>query len=166
MVNEGYGKAAVAISFLYNPHTTSASIRIGTSSVKAKCRLKTVTKMTSWCPPSVAEGEQRKETEAFHAEVEEIDRQQAVDQQQELSSSSHKQAMIPYCLQLHHGIPDKSVADCVEALIGCYLTTCGKQAALTFMSWLGLKVLPRKRGVRRRKGEEVSVGCEVLGRGV
>ena len=106
----------------------------------------------------MADGEQRKETEAFHAEVDEIDRQQAVDKQQELSSCSHKQAMIPYCLQLHHGIPDKSVADCVEALIGCYLTTCGKQAALTFMSWLGLKVLPRRRAIKRRHHQEVSLG--------
>lgn len=103
------------------------------------------------------EGEdQKKETEAFQAEVEEIARQQEVDQQIDLSSShSHRHAMIPYCLQLHHGITDKSLADCVEALIGCYLTTCGKQATLTFMSWLGLKVLPRKRVIVQRKGEEV-----------
>ena len=57
--------------------------------------------------------------------------------------------------QLHQGIPDKSVADCVEALIGCYLTTSGKQAALIFMSWLGLKVLPKKRFVKRQHGIEV-----------
>ncbi|RUS80555.1 hypothetical protein EGW08_011695 [Elysia chlorotica] len=52
--------------------------------------------------------------------------------------------LVPYSLQQHHGLPDKSLADCVEALIGCYLTTCGRKAALLFMSWLGLKVLPKR----------------------
>lgn len=104
-------------------------------------------------------GSLKRETQAFNQELEEIDRQQAVDEQNDISHST-KRAMIPYSLQLHHGIPDKSVADCVEALIGCYLTTCGKQAALTFMSWLGLKVLPRKRTPRqkdRKAGQEVSL---------
>ncbi len=50
------------------------------------------------------------------------------------------QCLIPYNLQTQHSLPDKSIADCVEALIGCYLTTCGQRAALQFMSWLGLKV--------------------------
>lgn len=92
----------------------------------------------------ISDTTQRREIDAFHQELKEIDRQQAADQQSDLSCNA-KRAMIAYSLQLHHGIPDKSVADCVEALIGCYLTTCGKQAALTFMSWLGLKVLPHKR---------------------
>nr|AGW15597.1 dicer 1 [Nematostella vectensis] len=43
---------------------------------------------------------------------------------------------------LHQSIPDKSVADSVEALIGAYLTTCGYQGALHFLDWLGVKVLP------------------------
>ena len=50
--------------------------------------------------------------------------------------------LIPYNLQTQHSLPDKSIADCVEALIGCYLVTCGQTAALQLMSWLGLKVLP------------------------
>ena len=41
-----------------------------------------------------------------------------------------------------HSIPDKSIADCVEALIGAYLIACGPRGALLFMSWLGVKVLP------------------------
>ena len=48
---------------------------------------------------------------------------------------------IPYNLQTQHSLPDKSIADCVEALIGCYLTTCGQRAALKLMQWLGLRVL-------------------------
>jgi endoribonuclease Dicer len=48
--------------------------------------------------------------------------------------------LIPYNLQTQHSLPDKSVADCVEALIGCYLTVCGQRAALELMAWLGLKV--------------------------
>ncbi|XP_045117538.1 endoribonuclease Dcr-1-like isoform X2 [Portunus trituberculatus] len=51
---------------------------------------------------------------------------------------------IPYNLLTQHSIPDKSIADCVEALIGAYLTTCGPRGALLFMSWLGIKVLPCK----------------------
>ncbi|KAK7081970.1 Endoribonuclease Dicer, partial [Halocaridina rubra] len=49
---------------------------------------------------------------------------------------------IPYNLLTQHSIPDKSIADCVEALIGAYLTTCGPRGALLFMSWLGIEVLP------------------------
>jgi len=53
---------------------------------------------------------------------------------------------VPYNLLTQHSIPDKSVADCVEALIGAYLTACGPRGALLFMSWLGLKVLPPAEG--------------------
>lgn len=51
-------------------------------------------------------------------------------------------AEVPYDLLLQHSIPDKSIADCVEALIGAYLTASGSRAALLFMQWLGLKVVP------------------------
>ncbi|XP_045541171.1 endoribonuclease Dicer [Papilio machaon] len=50
---------------------------------------------------------------------------------------------IPYNLITQHSIPDKSIADCVEALIGAYLLECGPRGALLFMSWLGIRVLPR-----------------------
>ncbi|XP_037943698.1 endoribonuclease Dcr-1-like, partial [Teleopsis dalmanni] len=49
---------------------------------------------------------------------------------------------IPYNLVTQHSIPDKSVADCVEALIGAYLIECGSRGALLFMAWLGVRVLP------------------------
>ncbi|XP_050071752.1 endoribonuclease Dcr-1 [Anopheles maculipalpis] len=49
---------------------------------------------------------------------------------------------IPYNLVTQHSIPDKSVADCVEALIGAYLIECGPRGALLFMAWLGIRVLP------------------------
>lgn len=48
---------------------------------------------------------------------------------------------IPYNLSTQHSIPDKSIADCVESLIGAYLISCGTKSALLFMKWLGLKVL-------------------------
>ena len=54
-------------------------------------------------------------------------------------------------LQIQHTLPDKSIADCVEALIGCYLTECGPRGALLLMAWLGLKVLPKK---SKQEGEE------------
>ncbi|KAJ2942402.1 hypothetical protein O0L34_g16006 [Tuta absoluta] len=50
---------------------------------------------------------------------------------------------IPYNLITQHSIPDKSIADCVEALIGAYLLECGVRGALLFMSWLGIRVLPK-----------------------
>lgn len=34
-------------------------------------------------------------------------------------------SFVPYNLLTQHSIPDKSIADCVEALIGAYLTSCG-----------------------------------------
>lgn len=49
---------------------------------------------------------------------------------------------IPYNLVTQHSIPDKSIADCVEALIGAYLIDCGARGALLFMAWLGIRVLP------------------------
>uniref|UniRef100_A0A6P7H6F8 ribonuclease III n=1 Tax=Diabrotica virgifera virgifera TaxID=50390 RepID=A0A6P7H6F8_DIAVI len=50
---------------------------------------------------------------------------------------------IPYNLVTQHSIPDKSIADCVEAVIGAYLIECGPRGALLFMAWLGIRVLPR-----------------------
>merc|ERR1719412_1628522 len=52
-------------------------------------------------------------------------------------------SFIPYNLLTQHSIPDKSIADCVEALIGAYLISCGPRGALLFMTWLGVEVLPR-----------------------
>ena len=50
-------------------------------------------------------------------------------------------SFVPYNLLTQHSIPDKSIADCVEALIGGYLIACGPKGALLFMSWLGLDLL-------------------------
>lgn len=58
---------------------------------------------------------------------------------------------IPYNLMTQHSIPDKSIADCVEALIGAYLVACGPRGALLFMSWLGIKVLPREERLSKSK---------------
>ncbi|XP_069576855.1 endoribonuclease Dicer [Brachyistius frenatus] len=54
---------------------------------------------------------------------------------------------ISYDLHTEQCIADKSIADCVEALLGCYLTSCGERAAQMFLCSLGLKVLPLQRGV-------------------
>lgn len=50
---------------------------------------------------------------------------------------------MPYNLLTQHSIPNKSIADCVEALIGTYLISAGSGGAIKFMNWLGLKVLPQ-----------------------
>uniref|UniRef100_A0A4W4G5G7 ribonuclease III n=1 Tax=Electrophorus electricus TaxID=8005 RepID=A0A4W4G5G7_ELEEL len=61
---------------------------------------------------------------------------------------------ISYDLHTEQCIADKSIADCVEALLGCYLTSCGERAAQMFLCSLGLKVLPvEKRGARRATEE-------------
>ncbi|CAG9855440.1 unnamed protein product [Phyllotreta striolata] len=52
-------------------------------------------------------------------------------------------AAVPYNLVTQHSIPDKSIADCVEAVIGAYLIECGPRGALLFMAWLGIRVLPK-----------------------
>lgn len=49
---------------------------------------------------------------------------------------------ISYDLHTEQCIADKSIADCVEALLGCYLTSCGERAAQMFLCSLGLKVRP------------------------
>ena len=58
-------------------------------------------------------------------------------------------SFLPYNLLTQHSIPDKSVADCVESLIGAYLVSCGPKGALVFMSWLGIKVRWRFYGCGR-----------------
>ncbi|GFS16244.1 endoribonuclease Dicer [Elysia marginata] len=100
-------------------------------------------------------GKNRDEAGQFNAELDWLQKSQEQDQKEEAggASTTHSSggssvkggaSLIPYSLQQHHGLPDKSLADCVEALIGCYLTTSGRKAALLFMSWLGLKVLPKR----------------------
>ncbi|XP_017114515.1 endoribonuclease Dcr-1 [Drosophila elegans] len=61
---------------------------------------------------------------------------------------------IPYNLVSQHSIPDKSIADCVEALIGAYLIECGPRGALLFMAWLGVRVLPFTRQLEAANAEE------------
>lgn len=58
------------------------------------------------------------------------------------SENTEYPCFIPYNLVTQHSIPDKSIADCVEALIGAYLIDCGARGALLFMAWLGIRVLP------------------------
>ena len=88
------------------------------------------------------------DNDTFLSELEEADqisrdKDEEFEQGERLRSNHH---FVPYNLQIHHCLPDKSIADCVEALIGCYLTSCDKIAALRFMSWMGLKVLPTSKG--------------------
>ena len=94
------------------------------------------------------------EIQKFNEELEAAVLISKAEELEQGDKSDSQQALTPYSLQVHHTIPDKSIADCVEALIGCYLTSCGKMAALRFMSWMGLKVLPRKEA-------DVSIKMEV-----
>lgn len=68
-----------------------------------------------------------------------------IEKQSEMNNkqiSDHELLSIPYNLLTQHSIPDKSIADCVEALIGAYLISSGPRGALLFMKWLDLKVMP------------------------
>ncbi|XP_017892073.1 endoribonuclease Dcr-1 [Ceratina calcarata] len=75
---------------------------------------------------------------------------------------------IPYNLITQHSIPDKSIADCVEALIGAYLIACGPRGALLFMAWLGIHVLPTEEVtlVQEREPEDRIPGSTPYARGV
>lgn len=56
------------------------------------------------------------------------------------SKPEELRSFVPYNLLTQQSIPDKSIADCVEALIGAYLISGGKKGALNFMSWLGMDI--------------------------
>lgn len=70
---------------------------------------------------------------------------------------------ISYDLHTEQCIADKSIADCVEALLGCYLTSCGERAAQMFLCSLGLKVLPINKRSRKRKEERKDEGVAAEG---
>ena len=93
------------------------------------------TRESTPCDVEKATSQQRK----FNRELAECTKS---EEESETVPEKRTKFLIPYNLQTQHSLPDKSIADCVEALIGCYLTSCGQRAALQFMSWLGLKVLP------------------------
>ena len=82
----------------------------------------------------------RVESSAAITEMERFTKElEAASQVEETSDGT--EGLIPYNLQTQHSLPDKSIADVVESLIGCYLITCSQRAALRFMSWVGLNVL-------------------------
>uniref|UniRef100_A0A8C2XLB9 ribonuclease III n=1 Tax=Cyclopterus lumpus TaxID=8103 RepID=A0A8C2XLB9_CYCLU len=66
---------------------------------------------------------------------------------------------ISYDLHTEQCIADKSIADCVEALLGCYLTSCGERAAQMFLCSLGLKVSVLS--VRGALMEAVVQSCQI-----
>lgn len=84
----------------------------------------------NWLPP------------CFYVSKEPVtDKSMVVDVDSDMDPSD-KDVTIPYNIITQHSAPDKSIADCVEALIGAYLIELGQDGALIFMSWLGLPVLP------------------------
>lgn len=69
---------------------------------------------------------------------------------------------LPYEIHTQQSLSDKSVADCVEALIGCCLVSCGFRSALLFLCWIGLTVLP-KLSPSSEEGEEKEDTTEKYG---
>ncbi|XP_063958969.1 endoribonuclease Dicer-like [Lytechinus pictus] len=63
---------------------------------------------------------------------------------------------LPYEIHTQHSMSDKSIADCVEALIGCYLMSCGFRSALLLMAWMGLDVLPTMEGHSKKQDDQLS----------
>ncbi|CAL8072692.1 unnamed protein product [Orchesella dallaii] len=78
---------------------------------------------------------------------------------QSTADGTGKTEVIPYNLVTQQSIPDKSIADSVEALIGAYLTSMGPLGALLFMSWLGIRVLP-SRMVSKEEVEKIQRSIE------
>ncbi|VDM30714.1 unnamed protein product [Hydatigera taeniaeformis] len=48
----------------------------------------------------------------------------------------------------HQFLTNKSIADCVESLVGCYLTERGERSALKLLQWFGIKCLPSPDEIR------------------
>ena len=90
----------------------------------------------------LASEEIRKLVEERSEQIKQNNAEQLANELIAVSNPQDLPIFIPYNLLTQHSIPDKSIADCVEALIGAYLTTCGPRGALLFMTWLGIKVLP------------------------
>ncbi|XP_046920000.2 endoribonuclease Dcr-1 [Dermatophagoides farinae] len=101
-----------------NLHRLGQRINLGELMIASKFE-----PVDNWCPPSY----------------------QALENVEQESSDNVKTTSnkVPYNLLTQHSIPNKSIADCVEALIGTYLISSGSQGAIQFMDWLGLKVLPK-----------------------
>nr|AQX45494.1 Dicer-1 [Artemia franciscana] len=81
-------------------------------------------------------------------EIEEFKEEQEDDDEipKDVEDLSEAAEFVPYSLLSQHSINDKSIADCVEALIGAYLLECGIKGALSLMTWLGMTVLPKTDG--------------------
>ncbi len=60
----------------------------------------------------------------------------SVEQKQVEQKSSNKGRIGNHLPRERRLISDKSMADVVEALIGCYLVKCGQEKAAHFLSWL------------------------------
>ncbi|XP_058059777.1 endoribonuclease Dcr-1 [Anopheles bellator] len=90
----------------------------------------------------LADQEQKDDDDDDDDDDEEEDDDDSSDEDEIDDGSEFYSCFIPYNLVTQHSIPDKSVADCVEALIGAYLIECGPRGALLFMAWLGIRVLP------------------------
>ncbi|XP_054153057.1 endoribonuclease Dicer-like [Oppia nitens] len=108
----------------------------------------------NWCPPcyAIPEGlekaliESNADNESAVYDIGKIKglnnlNEQQIRDQLKLQSNKSQNITIPYNLLTQHSIPDKSIADCVEALIGAYLISSGPRGALLFMKWLDLKVM-------------------------
>ena len=58
----------------------------------------------------------------------------------------------------HKSVADKSVADCVEGLIGAYLSCGGMKAALSFMHWAGIELQTAQEDASGAQSVEVGGG--------
>ncbi|PAV60477.1 hypothetical protein WR25_10602 [Diploscapter pachys] len=61
------------------------------------------------------------------------------------SAANEEISPLPYNMLTQQYISDKTIADCVEALIGAHLLTLGPKPTLKVMKWMGLKVDSEKR---------------------
>ena len=59
------------------------------------------------------------------------------------------------CILTYQDIGDKSIANCVEALLGAYLVSCGPQGAILFMQWMGFTY--RVENMRAERGNKMKL---------
>lgn len=100
----------------------------------------------NWLPPGFAvilsQSSHRQETQANQSASDELAKQQAAESEMAryMKVTEDLSGLLPFFLQVEQSLVDKCIADAVEALIGCYLTSANETAALRLMQWFGLRV--------------------------
>lgn len=148
------------LSFLRSKHVSNYNLyklgkRKGLGDIMVACKFEP---LDNWLPPGFCPLE--KDAENVGTEEDDKRMESVLEAPMEATPSGEKMevdlrqqnpswpipdefaGIIPYNLLTQHSIPDKSIADAVEAMIGVYLLTYGPDRTIQFLKWLGLKPTP------------------------